>query len=412
MERFDQDSRLTFIHADMDAFFAAVEVLDDPSLAGKPLIIGHPGRRGVVSTASYEARKFGVHSALPSVEALRRCPQGIWRPARGARYQQVSRQVMQVFGEFTPDVEPLSLDEAFLHIEGSLRLFGGAIQIATQLRHRVHEVTGGLTVSVGIAPNKFLAKLASDLLKPDGLTVIDPDAIQQTLDPLPVEKIWGVGPRTRDTLHHIGLRKIQHLREAGLDLLVSQLGSSSGEHLWKLAHGIDERTISSGREARSISTESTFSEDLQPGPQVIQFLRTAAEEISTTLRQQGLRARTVKLKLRTGSFRTLHRSHTLDAPTQEPRALHDTVCSLLSSVPLDGEGIRLLGLGTGNLVAEDAPRQHGLFEDVGGNHKEETISKLLDQASQLEGAAPLKRARLVDPPRQEDLDPPPQQPSR
>ncbi|NCF56386.1 MAG: DNA polymerase IV, partial [Planctomycetia bacterium] len=168
----------------MDAFFASVEVLDDPSLKGLPLIIGHPGPRGVVSTASYEARKFGVHSALPSTEALRRCPEGVWRSPRGGRYGEISRQVMQVFREFTPLVEPLSVDEAFLDIEGSLKLYGGAIAIAHQIRERVFEQTGGLTVSIGVAPNKFLAKLASDLDKPDGLTVVDPDGIQELLDPL------------------------------------------------------------------------------------------------------------------------------------------------------------------------------------------------------------------------------------
>ena len=165
MDHFDSDPRLIFIHADMDAFFAAVEILDDPSLAGKPLIIGHPGPRGVVATASYEARQFGVHSAMASVEALRRCPTGVWRSPRGSRYQEISRQLMQVFEEFTPEVEPLSLDEAFLGIEGSLRLFGGAVTIAREVRTRVKECTGGLTVSVGVAPNKFLAKLASDLEK-------------------------------------------------------------------------------------------------------------------------------------------------------------------------------------------------------------------------------------------------------
>ncbi|MGE4618742.1 MAG: DNA polymerase IV, partial [Planctomycetota bacterium] len=222
MDRFDSDPRLSVIHADMDAFFAAVEILDDPSLAGQPLIIGHPGPRGVVSTASYEARKFGVNSGMPSTEALRRCPKGIWRSPRGSRYQQISRQVMGVFREFTPEIEPLSVDEAFLDIAGSLRLFGGAVSIATGIQARIPEQTGGLTVSVGVASNKFLAKLASDLKKPNGLTVVDPDQIQQLLDPLAVEKIWGVGPRTRDILHAIGLRKVHHIREAGLDLLIQQ----------------------------------------------------------------------------------------------------------------------------------------------------------------------------------------------
>ncbi|HIG04972.1 MAG TPA: DNA polymerase IV [Planctomycetes bacterium] len=398
MDRFDTDSRLIFIHADMDAFFAAVEILDDPSLAGKPLIIGHPGPRGVVSTASYEARKYRVHSALPSVEAMRRCPEGIWRSPRGARYQQVSRQVMGVFEEFTPEVEPLSLDEAFLGIEGSLRLFGGAVTIARQLRQRVHQVTGGLTISVGVAPNKFLAKLASDLQKPDGLTVVDPDRIQQLLDPLPVEKIWGVGPRTRDALHHIGLREIRHLRRAGRELLVRHLGESSGHHLWQLAHGEDHRSISTERGSRSISRESTFEIDIQRGAASDGFLREAAEEVARSLRDENLRARTVRLKVRTGSFRTMSRSLTLDMPTQEPGPLFETARSLLAEVELEGEGIRLLGLGTGNLIPQSSPLQPGLFEDRAAAQRQQVVSQLLDRSRRIEGGAGLERGKLLSKP--------------
>ncbi|MDE0960537.1 MAG: DNA polymerase IV [Planctomycetota bacterium] len=398
MDQFDRDPRLIFIHADMDAFFAAVEILDDPSLAGKPLIIGHPGPRGVVSTASYEARKYRVHSALPSVEAMRRCPMGIWRSPRGERYQQVSRQVMKVFEQFTPEVEPLSLDEAFLGIEGSLRLFGGAVTIARQLRQQVYQCTGGLTISVGVAPNKFLAKLASDLDKPDGLTVVDPDRIQQLLDPLPVEKIWGVGPRTRDALHHIGLREIRHLRQAGVDLLVRHLGESSGQHLWQLAHGEDHRSISTERDSRSISRESTFEVDLLRGPSTESFLRIAAEQVARSLREEKLRARTVRLKVRTGSFRTMSRSLTLQVPTQEPLPLFETARSLLAEVELNGEGIRLLGLGTGNLIRQSSPLQPGLFDDQTSERRQQVVSRLLDESRQIEGGAGLERGKMLSPP--------------
>ncbi|MGE4633135.1 MAG: DNA polymerase IV [Planctomycetota bacterium] len=398
MDRLNSDPRLSIIHADMDAFFAAVEVLDDPSLAGKPLIIGHPGPRGVVSTASYEARKFGVHSGMPSVEALRRCPEGLWRPARGKRYQEISRQVMDVFGEFTPEVEPLSLDEAFLDIEGSLRLFKGAVSIARKIQHRVPEVTGGLTVSIGVAPNKFLAKLASDLDKPNGLTVVDPDRIQQLLDPLPVERIWGVGPRTRETLHSIGLREIRHLRQAGVDLLTRHLGESSGHHLWQLAHGEDSRSVERHHDVRSISTENTFASDLTLGKETETFLRNAAEEVAQSLRDQQLRARTVRLKVRTGSFRTMNRSRTLDAPFHDPGRLYRVATELLSAIDLAGEGIRLLGLGAGNLVDSDSPRQQGLFEDQSADLRDETVSRLLDQSRNLPGISPLERGCLIDPP--------------
>ncbi|HIC23344.1 MAG: DNA polymerase IV [Planctomycetota bacterium] len=401
MDRFDSDPRLSIIHADMDAFFAAVEVLDDPSLAGKPLIIGSPGARGVVSTASYEARKFGVHSAMPSVEAMRRCPKGIWRSPRGERYREISLLVMGVFGEFTPEVEPLSVDEAFLDIAGSLRLFEGAVSLARQIQHRVPEVTGGLTVSIGVAPNKFLAKLASDLEKPNGLTVVDPDRVQQLLDPLAVEKIWGVGPRTRDVLHDIGLREIRHLRQAGVDLLMRHLGESSGRHLWHLAHGEDTRTVESHHEVRSISTENTFARDLTPGQETEAFLRSAAEEVAQSLRDQHLRARTVRLKIRTGSFLTMNRSRTLDAPFQDPGRLYRVALELLAAVDLAGEGIRLLGLGAGNLVASDTPRQQGLFDDISADLRAEKVARLLDQSRNTPGILPLERGCLIDPPQQD-----------
>ncbi len=187
---------------------------------------------------------------------------------------------MGVFREFTPEIEPLSVDEAFLDIAGSLRLFGGAVSIATGIQARIPEQTGGLTVSVGVASNKFLAKLASDLKKPNGLTVVDPDQIQQLLDPLAVEKIWGVGPRTRDVLHAIGLRKVHHIREAGLDLLIQQLGESSGHHLWRLAHGKDARSVETKHDRRSISTENTFTTDITEGPETEKFLRESAEEVA------------------------------------------------------------------------------------------------------------------------------------
>ena len=401
MDRFDSDTRLCLIHADMDAFFAAVEVLDNPSLAGQPLIIGHPGRRGVVATASYEARKFGVHSAMPSVEAVHLCPTGVWRAPRASRYQEVSRQVMGVFGEFTPQVEPLSVDEAFLDIGASFRLFGGAISIAQKIRERVPEVTGGLTVSIGVASNKFLAKVASDLEKPNGLTVVDPDRIQQWLDPMAVEKIWGVGPKTREVLHGIGLRQVGHIREAGVDLLVRHLGESSGRHLWQLAHGEDERTVETEHEVQSISTENTFTTDVTPGQEAKKFLRRAAEEVSRSLRDQQLRARTVRLKVRTGSFRTMTRSQTLETPIQDAGTLFKVSIELLAEADLREEGIRLLGLGAGNLIDASNPRQQGLFDDISGTLRDEKVTRLLDESRKTPGIIPLQRGCLIEPPDQD-----------
>ena len=256
MESAHSDPRLTVLHADMDAFYAAIEVLDDPSLRGKPVIIGHPGRRGVVSTASYEARRFGVHSALPSVIALRRCPDAVWRSPRIRRYAQVSREGLEVFRRYTPIVEPLSLDEAFLDVGGSLRLFGGAVAIAEDLRRAVREATGGLTVSVGVAENKFLAKLASDLEKPDGLTVVHPGRAKEFLAPLEIQRLWGVGPKTAAILESSGFHRIGDLAGAGRSLLQKRLGKALGAHVWELAHGRDLREVESGHGTKSISTES------------------------------------------------------------------------------------------------------------------------------------------------------------
>jgi len=241
------------LHADLDAFFAAVEVLDDPSLRGLPLIIGHPGPRGVVSTASYEARRFGVHSAMPSVEALRRCPQGVWRSPRGPRYARASREVMEVFRAFTPLVEPLSLDEAFLDVRGSRRLFGDGPTIAGRIRREVFERTG-LVVSIGVAPNKFLAKVASDLGKPDGLTVVPDGEEIAFLAPLPIRRLWGVGPRTAERLGHLRVRTIGDLQRLDPALLRSALGERGGAHLHELAHGRDRRPVEPRRDTESVST--------------------------------------------------------------------------------------------------------------------------------------------------------------
>lgn len=392
------DPRLKVIHADMDAFFAAVEVLDDPSLRGKPLVIGYPGPRGVVSTASYEARKFGVHSAMPSTEALRRCPEAIWRSPRGKRYGEVSRIIMEVFREFTPTIEPLSVDEAFLDLSGSLKLFGGALAIGEGVRHRVREKTGGLTVSIGIAPNKFLAKLASDLDKPDGMTVVDPDAIQELLDPLPVKKIWGVGPRMTEALHEIGIKTIESLRHGGVDLLQRRFGENSAHRLWNLAHGRDSRGFGERSPAKSISTENTFSNDISRGPESDRFLRNSAEEIAESLRRDGWRARTLRLKVRITSFKTFTRSKTLDSPIQDAATLYQTGCELLSDVDLEGEGIRLLGLGAAGLVPADEPVQNTLFGDESAPVRDEKVTRLIDQAINEQGSSLLKRGSVVAPP--------------
>ncbi len=252
---------LTILHVDMDAFYASIEQRDHPELRGKPVIVGGIGPRGVVSAASYEARPFGVHSAMPMKTARRLCPQGVFLPVRMAHYSQVSRQIREILLSFTPRVEPLSLDEAFLDVHGCEGLHGPAPEIARQVKDRIKTETG-LTASVGVAPNKSLAKLAGDLRKPDGLVVVPPERVQAFLAPLPVGRIWGVGAKAEKRLHSLGVRTIGQLAALPERLLIDHFGKKMGRHVWQLAHGHDDRTVTPDREAKSISTETTFAQDV------------------------------------------------------------------------------------------------------------------------------------------------------
>lgn len=365
-DRHDSDHpspRLKILHADMDAFYANAEVLDDPSLAGLPLIIGYPGPRGVVSTASYEARKFGVHSAMPSTVARRLCPQAVWRPGRMKRYAELSRQIRSVFDRYTPRVEPLSLDEAFLDVAGCEGLFGDPITIAKSIRSEVQAVTGGLTISVGVAENKFLAKVASDIDKPDGLTVVPPGTAQTFLAPLPIERIWGVGKKTAARLHSLNVRTVAELVTLGEAYLVRTFGPNLGHHLWRLSHGRDGREVEIERDAKSVSQESTFGSDLYDSKRIEDVLFAAADRVAIQLRQQCLMARAVQLKARAGDYETWTRSRTLDTPTSLPGPLFRTAVELLETIPLAGRGLRLLGVGAKSLVPGDRAVQGDLFPD-------------------------------------------------
>ncbi|MCI0651078.1 MAG: DNA polymerase IV [Planctomycetes bacterium] len=394
----EHDPRLAILHADMDAFYAAVEVLDDPSLAGKPVIVGHPGRRGVVATASYEARRFGVRSAMASLEAMRRCPEGVWRAPRMERYAELSSQIREIMLRFTPLVEPLSLDEAFLDVRESLRLFGGAVAIARALRAAVREETK-LTVSVGVAENLFLAKIASDANKPDGLTVIDAGRGAEYLSALPVSRLWGVGPRTAERLEALGLRRIGDIPIYGEARLVRLLGEAHGRHLHRLALGLDDRRVTPERAAKSISTESTFAEDLHSRADMERFLFQAAETVAEALRRDGLRARTVELKVRTASFRTQIRSRTLDSSTDLAERIYAAAVELFETrIDLGGEGVRLLGVGASQLQNAGRPAQGELFPHAaeGAGRR---VALLLDRIRDKLGPEAARRARLVAPPK-------------
>ena len=289
------------LHVDMDAFYASVEEREKPALVGKPVIVGGtPDRRGVVCAANYVARQFGVHSAMPSATAHRLCPSAIFLPTRMDYYAQVSRQIREIFHRFTPLMEPLSLDEAFLDVTGSVGLFGTPVEIGRQIKREIQERLQ-LIASVGVAPNKFLAKIASDLEKPDGFVVIDPGSVQEFLDPLPVERLWGVGRQTGKLFERLHVRTIAQLRQLPPDVLHSHLGQH-GEHLRQLAHGMDDRKVVPDREAKSISHETTFATDIADLNVLRAWLLELTEQVARRLRRHELRGRVVHLKVRFRRF--------------------------------------------------------------------------------------------------------------
>ncbi len=365
------------IHADMDEFFAAVEKLDNPALRGKPLLVGgDPTGRGVVATASYEARAFGCHSAMPMARALRMCPDAIVIQPRGSRYHHVSEEIFEVMGEFTPLIERLSIDEAFLDITGCERLLGPADRVAADIKTRVKSRTG-LTVSVGLAPNKFLAKLASDLEKPDGLTIIEPDKICEVLDPLPIRKLWGVGPASARQLEKLNIRTIGQLRIAPHDMIRTYLGDV-GEHLQRLAAGLDDRPVTPDSQAKSIGQEQTFRVDIDDMDELTRILLDQTQQVARRLRRSGLKARTVTLKLRYADFTTLTRSNTSDQPTDVTELLWRRSRQLLETWSrAHHRPLRLLGMTASGLTGPGGV-QGSLFSDP-SNDKQQRIDQALDE---------------------------------
>lgn len=383
------------IHVDMDAFFAAVEMRDNPEYRGKPVIIGGDPRRdlrGVVSTASYEARKFGVHSAMPLVQALCLCPQGIFLRGSMAKYVEVSRQIMQIFSRYTPLVEPLSIDEAFLDVHGCQGLFGPPQEIAARIQADICRELG-LTCSVGIAPNKFLAKLASDLKKPQGLTVIRPEEVEAVLHPLPIEKLWGVGEKTAAKLKNMGIDTVGQLARLPQNLLSTAFGKS-GASLWHLARGEDVREVETCRRAKSISRETTFPRDITDMEQVRAVLLELADDVALSLRSNNFLAGTVSLKVRYGDFVTITRQGALLAPACLTMPIYTKVLELLNRVNLNGRGIRLLGVGSANLKSKSDSLQLNFFTDP-ALVKEEKIAEAVDRVSQRYGRGAVTRATLL-----------------
>ena len=345
------------LHVDMDAFYVSVELLRRPELRGLPVVVGGTGNRGVVAAASYEARRYGVHSAMPSSVARRRCPQAVFLPGDHERYAEVSHEVFEVFREFTPLVEGLSLDEAFLDVTGAHRLLGDGVTIARRVRERVLEHTG-LTCSVGVAPNKFLAKLGSEQAKPKagpngvrpgvGVFEVVPGAELSFLHPLPVQALWGVGPATLERLSRLGVVTVGDLAALGEDVLVGALGRANGRHLAQLARGEDDRRVEPDRDLKSVGHEETFASDLFEFDDVWREIVRLSDGVASRLRYLGTGARTITLKVRFSNFTTVTRSVTLPTPVNTATAISAAVGPLLERLEL-GAGVRLVGVSGSNL---------------------------------------------------------------
>jgi len=375
----------------MDAFFASVEQRDDPSLRGKPLVVGGAARRGVVAAASYEAREFGVRSAMPMAEALRRCRHLVVVPPRGDRYIEVSRKVFDVFHEYTPLVEGLSLDEAFLDVTASRSLFGDGEAIARLIKKGIYDATE-LTASAGVAPCKFAAKIASDFDKPNGLTVV-PSDVAAFLAPLPIERMWGIGPKTAPTLRRLGYQTLGDLAKADPAALERALGSW-GPEVRELARGNDPREVVPDREAKSIGAEVTYDVDLTTREAVARTLLAHASRVAERLTMAGLVAGAVVVKLKLHDFTLLTRRMTLPSPASDTRTLHDACLALLDRFPLAGARVRLTGVSAQELGPAEAV-QPTLFRDE-KQDKRRDVENVLLRAKERFGNKPITFASLLE----------------
>ena len=342
------DSGCGVLHVDMDAFFASVEVRRRPELRGRPVIVGGTGPRGVVSAASYQAREYGVHSAMPTARARRLCPHGVYLPPDFTAYGEASRAVMAIFRNVTPLVEPLSLDEAFLDVAGCRRRLGSAGQVARLIRQRVSDEQD-LTASVGVAPSKFVAKLASAQAKPDGLMVVPLEQVLDFLHPLPVSALWGVGERTAEVLLRQGLRTVGDIARSPAPSLRHALGTAAGEHVYELAWGRDPRQVTPESVDKSVGAETTFDIDVADPAVVRRTMLALSDKVAARLRRAGLVGRTVVIKVRFADFRTVTRSRTLASPTDVTHEVYDTAWALYEALR-PGERIRLIGVRTENLL--------------------------------------------------------------
>jgi DNA polymerase-4 len=408
--RDQDDTGCNILHVDMDAFYASVELRDRPELAGRPVIVGHASGRSVVLSATYEARAFGVRSAMPVGRARGLCPQAVIIPPRHGLYGSVSREVMSIFRAITPEVEPLSLDEAFLDVSGALRRLGRPAAIGALIRRQVAEQQG-ISCSVGIAVNKFVAKLASVHCKPDGLLVIPADGVLDFLHPLPVSALWGVGQQTAKTLARLGLRTVGDIASTPLGVLEADLGRAAAAHLSALAAGRDDRSVETTVQEKSIGAEETFAEDIEDPEVIRRELLRLSGRTAHSLRASGYAARTVVVKLRLADFTTITRSRTLAEPTDVTNRIYATACLLHEGSGLSPRArLRLVGVRVTGLVPATAAATQLILGERPESWR--AAERALDQIASRFGTEAVRPAALVDghqAPR-EDHDPPPSRP--
>ena len=395
------DSGCTILHVDMDAFYASVSLRNHPELQGTPVIVGGGGTRGVVLSATYEARALGVHSAMPMSRALRIAPQAVILEPDHRMYAQVSRNVMALFSSITPLVEPLSLDEAFLDVSGALRRLGAPAAIGELIRARVHDEQQ-ITCSVGVATTKFVAKLASTRAKPDGMLIVPAGKVIEFLHPLPVGALWGVGERTEEQLTRLGLRTVADLANTPVSTLKRALGPAAGQHLHDLSWGRDDRSVTPHEPDKSMGNETTFPHDIDDPEVIHAYLLQLSDQVAGRLRSAGYVGRTIALKIRFSDFSTISRSRTLSHPTDVGKEIYDTARGLYDALGLQRVRIRLVGIRVEGLAgAEGAPAQLLLGEPEHGRRDAEVA---IDGLRARFGDAAVRSARLVDPIRKDSGD--------
>jgi len=380
------------LHIDMDAFYASVEQLDHPELKGKCVIVGGSSNRGVVSAASYEARKYGVHSAMPIFQAKKKCPQGVFTPPRISRYKAVSKEIMALLRTYTPVVEPVSIDEAYMDLSGCEQMFGDPETIAISIKRNIKD-TVQLTCSVGVAPNKFLAKIASDMDKPDGFMIIPESKVNAFIESLPIRKVPGVGAMMHKKLDAMGIKMLGDVKRFSEASLLRRLGKF-GNRLFELASGMDPSPVTPTAEHKSISSEETLAVNTSDKSVLCRYMLRQSEDVGRQLRQLELKAKTVTIKIKHGDFKQKTRSNTISTPTQSSETIYKEAKKLLGAYPIDKQ-VRLIGVGVSGLVSKSAPTQLDLFNmQEKEDDRWERVDKALDSISQKFGKSAVKRATL------------------